>query len=81
MADDGKALDRTARAVGLSAVMLLASAVMLIAAVVSLALHAVTLGGAFLALMILCGVTGFAAAVRSRSRARAYVRARQDPLP
>lgn len=66
-----------ARSIGTSLAMLVAGFAMLIAAIITFAVHATAAGDIFLALMVLCGVIGFAAAVRSRNRARALGRARQ----
>lgn len=66
-----------ARSIWLSVVMMATSFILLIAAIVALIAHAVGVGETFLALMVLCGVIGFASAVRSRNRARAFVGARQ----
>jgi O-antigen ligase len=67
-----------ARSIGTSVVTFLAAAAMLIAAIIALTVHAIALGDVFLALMVLCGVISFAASIRSRNRARAFVRARQE---
>jgi membrane protein implicated in regulation of membrane protease activity len=67
-----------ARSIGTSVVMLVAGFAMLIAAVIAFTVHATTIGDVFLALMIACGVVSFAASVRSRNRARAFVRSRQE---
>jgi O-antigen ligase len=67
-----------ARSIGTSVGTLLAAAVMLIAAIIAFTVHAIALGDVFLALMVLCGVISFAASIRSRNRARAFVRARQE---
>jgi cell division protein FtsW (lipid II flippase) len=67
-----------ARSIGTSVVTLLTAAVMLIAAIIAFTVHAIALGDVFLALMVLCGVISFAASIRSRNRARAFVRARQE---
>jgi hypothetical protein len=67
-----------ARSIGTSVVMLVAGFAILIAAVIAFTVHAIAVGDVFLALMIACGVISFAASVRSRNRARAFVRSRQE---
>jgi hypothetical protein len=67
-----------ARSIGTSVVMLLAAAATLIVAIIAFAVHAIAVGEVFLALMLLCGVISFTASLRSRNRARAFVRARQE---
>lgn len=65
------------RSIGTSVVMLIAAAAMLIGAIIAFTVHSIAVGDALLALMVLCGVISFAASVRSRNRARAFVRSRQ----
>jgi choline-glycine betaine transporter len=67
-----------ARSIGTSVVTLLGAAAMLIAAITAFTVHIIALGDVFLAVMVLCGVISFAASIRSRNRARAFVRARQE---
>jgi HAMP domain-containing protein len=67
-----------ARSIGTSVVLLSASFTMLIAAIIAFILRAIAVGDVFLALMIACGVISFAASVRSRNRARAFVRSGQE---
>ena len=67
-----------ARSIGTSVVMLLAAATTLIAAIIAFTVHSIAAGDVSLALMVLCGVISFAASIRTRNRARAFVRARQE---
>ena len=67
-----------ARSVGTAVVMLLAAATTLIVAIIAFTVHSIAVGDVFLALMVVCGVISFAASIRSRNRARAFVRTRQE---
>ncbi len=67
-----------ARSIGTSVVTLLAAAAMLIVAIIAFAVHLTAVGEVFLVLMVACGTISFAASVRSRNRARAFARARQE---
>jgi cell division protein FtsW (lipid II flippase) len=67
-----------ARSIGTSVVTLLAAAAMLIVAIIAFTVHMTAVGEVFLALMVVCGTISFAASVRSRNRARAFVHARQE---
>lgn len=67
-----------ARSIGTSVATLGAAAAMLIAAIIAFIGHVTAVGDIFLALMVLCGLISFAASIRSRNRARAFVRSRQE---